>query len=175
MPTPAKELIVKEIEREYEQHPYAFFSSFDRLTVSDVSELRRSLEKVAGRSLTAKHAFVKKVLASRTLSEAEKFLAGQILVTFVKQDPQFASKALVDFAKKNKKFVPSGIIFEGKVYGGEFIQRLSALPSRHELLTQMVVRMKSPVSGFVMTLNAVLRGLVIALSEIKKKKETTSA
>ncbi len=175
MPTPTKELIIKEIEREFEQHPYAFLSSFEGLKVSDISEFRRSLEKVAGRSLTVKHSFVKKVFANRSLSDAEKFLKGQILVTFAKKDPQMASKALMDFAKANNKLVPAGLIFEGKVYGSEFIKQLSTLPSRQELLTQMVVRMKSPISGFVMTLNAVLRGVVIALNEIKKQKETKSA
>ncbi|MFA6600077.1 MAG: 50S ribosomal protein L10 [Candidatus Omnitrophota bacterium] len=171
MPTIAKELIIQEIAKEFEKNPYAFISTFESMPVADMSEFRRTMEKCSTRSLLVKHSFVKKVFAQRSLGDAERFLKGQVLVTFAAKDPQVASKALVAFAKSNKKVVPAGLVFEGKVYGEEFIKALSIMPSRHELLTQMVIRMKSPISGFVMTLNQVLRGFVVALNEIKKQKE----
>jgi len=43
------------------------------------------------------------------------------------------------------------------------------------LLTQAVIRIKSPISGFVMTLGQVVRGLVQVLSEVKKKREAASS
>ena len=73
--------------------------------------------------------------------------------------------------QEQKKFTPTGVIFENKVCSQEFIKQLSLLPSRQELLTQVVVRVKSPISGFVMTLGQVVRGLVQVLSEVKKKRE----
>jgi large subunit ribosomal protein L10 len=174
MTTIAKEMIVKEIAKEFDNNPYAFISTYDSMGVADVSEFRRTMEKVAGRSLLVKHTLAKKVFGQKALGEAERFLKGQVVVTFAKKDPQVASKALMKYAKTNTKLVPTGLIFEGKVYSEDFIKRLSEMPSRHELLTQMVIRMKSPISGFVMTLNQVLQGFVIALNEIKKKKEGQS-
>lgn len=174
MATVAKELIAQEIAKEFEKNPYAFISSFEAMPVADLSDFRRTMEKSARRSLLVKHTLAKRVFAEKSLSEAEKFLKGHVVVTFANKDPQVVSKALMDFAKANSKVVPVGLIFEGKVYGEEFIKALSSMPSRHELLTQMVVRMKSPISGFVMTLNQVLRGFVVALNEIKKQKEGKS-
>ena len=102
-------------------------------------------------------------------------MKGQILITFGTVDPQNISKTIVDFSKTNDKVVPAGVVFEDKVYGQDFVKRLATLPSRHELLTQVVVRVKSPISGFVMTLGAITRGLVVALNEIKKQKEAAPA
>ena len=109
--------------------------------------------------------------AEKSFDGAEKFLKGQILVTFGEKDPQNISKAIMDFAKTHNKLVPAAVVFESKVYGQEFVKRLAMLPSRHELLTQVVVRIKSPISGLVLTLGQITRGLVVALNEIKKQKQ----
>ncbi len=171
MPSLAKELMMKELEKEFKNNSCAFFSSFDKLSVADISEFRRSIEKVSKRSMVVKHAMAKKIFSVSKIAEAEKLLKGQILVTFASGEPQLVSKTIVDFAKKNDKLSPAGLILENKVYDAEFVKRLAKLPSRHELLTQVVIRVKSPISGFVMTLSQVLRGLVTVVSEIKKQKE----
>ena len=150
-------------------------NNFKTMTVADMTELRGSLEKAAKRTMVLKHTFAKKVFTERKFNDAEKFLKSSVLVTFCDKDPQIISKALVKFAKGNKKLVPSGVIFEDKVYGSDFVERLSKLPSRQELLTQMVVRVKSPISGLVMTLGQVMRGFVVALNQIKDKKQAQAA
>ncbi len=171
MPSFVKEILMKEVEKEFSA-PYAFISSFENLPVADVSEFRRTMEKVSKRSVMLKHTFAKKILERKSLGEAGNLLKGHVLITFGAAEPQNISKAIVEFAKTHEKFVPAGMIFENKVYGQEFVKQLAKMPSRHELLTQVVVRVKSPISGFVMTLGAVTRGLVVALNEIKKQKES---
>ena len=171
MPSVVKEIMLKEIAQAFESNPYAFISSFDALTVADISDLRRNLEKVAKRSVVIKHTLAKKVLSKLQLASAEKLLQGNVLLTIADKEPQSISKTLVDFAKSNKKLVPAGVVFEKKVYDAEFVKSLAQLPSRQELLTQVVVRVKSPITGLVMTLGQVLRGLAVVLNEVKKKKE----
>jgi large subunit ribosomal protein L10 len=175
MPSAVKEIMMKEIDQEFEKSSCAFISSFESLSVADLSEFRRTIEKVATRSILVKHAMAKKVFAKHNVPDAEKFLKGQIVVTFGTSEPQRISKALVDFAKANQKLVPSGMVLDNRVYDQAFVKQLANLPSRQELITQVVVRVQSPISGFVMTLNQVLRGFVVALNEIKKQKESGSA
>ena len=172
MPSFAKELMMKELEKEFKNSSCAFFSSFKALSVADISEFRRTVEKVSKRSMVLKHAMAKKIFSASSLGEAESFLKGQVLVTFASGEPQVVSKTIVDFAKKNNdKLAPAGLIFENKVYNADYVKQLAKLPSRREMLTQVVIRVKSPISGFVMTLSQVLRGFVTALGEIKKLKE----
>ncbi len=175
MPSLVQEIMMKEMKREFEKNPYAFISSFQGLAVSDLSDLRRNLEKVAKRSVVVKHSIVRKVFSDLQFDGAEKLLKNNVLVTMGDKEPQIISKALVDFAKKNEKFLPEGVVVDGKVYNKEYVKVLAQLPSRHELLTQVVVRIKSPITGLVLTLNQLLKGFAVALNEIKKKKELAAS
>lgn len=175
MPSTIKEIMMKEIKREFKDNPYAFISSFEAVSVADLSEFRRVVNKVAKRSLVVKHSFAKKVFQEFHFDAAEKLLNGSVVVTFGDKEPQQISKAITDFCKTNSKIVAGGVIFEKRVYDQEFVKKLSALPSRHELLTQVVVRMKSPITGLVFGLSGLTRGLVVALNEIKKKREAAPA
>ena len=169
-----KEIMLKEIEKELAGNPYAFISNFEKIPLEQLSELRRALGKVAKRSLVVKHSLARKAFTKLALGEVDAYLKGHMLITFGDGAPQTISKAIVDYAKKNEKFIPRAVVFEKKLYDQNFIKALAALPSREELLTQVVVRIQSPISGFVMTLNQVLRGFAVALNEIKKKKESAT-
>lgn len=172
MPSFAKQLMMREIEKEFEASPYAFVAHFEGLDVAALSDLRQKLNKAGKRSMLVKHTLAKKIFAAKRVADAEKLLKGSVLMTFAAGEPQVVSKAIVDFAKANEKFVPDGVIFENKAYDAAYVKQLANLPSRQELLTQLVVRVKSPITGFVLTLNQVLQGFVTALNEIKKLKET---
>ncbi len=171
MPSPIKEIMMKELEKEFQTSSCAFFSSFDSLSVADMSDYRRALEKVSKRSMVIKHAMARKIFSASKMEAAENFLKGQILVTFGTKEPQVISKSLMDFAKTHNKLVPAGLILDNQVYDANYVKQLAKLPSRKELLTQVVVRIKSPISGFVMTLGQLIRGFVVTLNEIKKQKE----
>jgi large subunit ribosomal protein L10 len=175
MPSLEKELMFNEIVKEFEKNPYAFFSKFQGISVADLSDARRNFEKVAKRSMVIKHAMARKIFEKFNLVDAEKFLSGSVLVTFGEKDPQDISKKIVDYAKANDKLKPAGVIFEGQVHGEDFVKQLAKLPSRKELLTQLVIRVKSPLAGFVNVLGGLTRNLVVALGEIKKKKEAAGA
>lgn len=165
-----KQLILREIEKEFRASPNAFFSRFERLTVQDTSDLRRSLEKVSKRTLVVKHAMAKKIFGGLKLEEAIRFLEGSVLVTFGEGEPQFVSKILVDYAKAHENLKLNGAILEGRLYGGDFLKELAKLPSRIELLTAAAIQLKSPVTRLAMTLRGLLQSLVIALNEVQKKR-----
>ncbi|MBI3312870.1 MAG: 50S ribosomal protein L10 [Candidatus Omnitrophica bacterium] len=170
MPSMVKEKMLQEMRKEFKATPYAFISSFQGLSVADFSEFRRSLEKVSRRSVVVKHKLAEKIFSELKVAEASKLLKGSVVITLADKDPQIISKAILDFAKSNEKIASAGMVFENVVYGQEFVKQLAKLPSRKELLTQVVIRVKSPISGFVMTLGQMTRGLVVALNEIQKKK-----
>lgn len=175
MPSIAKELMMNEIKGVFEENPYAFISNFEEFTVEDMGNLRRSLEASTNRSIVLKHSFAKKIFSEKSFDEASGFLKSSVLVTFADKNPQDASKALVEFAKTNQKFTPAGVIFEDKVFNEDYVKALAELPSRHELLTQLAVRVKSPISGLASTLGQVVRGVVVALNQIKEKKAAAAA
>ncbi len=165
-----KQLMRAEIEKEFQANPHVFFSRFERLNVQEMSELRRSLEKVSRRTLVVKHSLAKKILEKMELSEASKLLEGSILVTLGGGEPQTISKTLADFVKTHEGLQLKGMIFERKVYGDDFVKELAKLPSRHELLALVATTLKSPIARLALGLRGILQSFVIALSEVQKKK-----
>ena len=161
---------MREIEKEFHSSPNAFFSRFERLTVQEMSDLRRGLEKVSKRTLVVKHAMARKIFGGLKLEEASRFLEGSVLVTFGEGEPQRVSKTLADYARAHENLKLNGAILEGKLYDGDFIKALAKLPSRIELLTAVAIQLKSPVTRLAMTLRSLLQSLVIALNEVQKKK-----
>jgi len=121
---------------------------------------------------------VKNTLAKRALervnaSAASVFVEGAIVLVTTDDDPQPVSKALVNFAKDKEAFELKGAFLEGAAQNHEYVKALAALPSKDELITKVVCGIKSPITGFVLTLNAITKGFVVALNEIRKKKESS--
>lgn len=170
MPSIDKELMYQEIEREFDKSSYVFFSNFETVSVSDLSKARAKMNVAANRSMLVKHAMARKILKGRGFNDVESLLSGSVILTFGDKEPQDISKGVVEGTKVSPKIKCVGVLFEGKMEGSEFVQQLSKLPSRHELLTQVVVRMNSPITGFVCVLANTLRGLVVALDQIRTKK-----
>jgi len=72
-----------------------------------------------------KHAMARKIFAQFNVAGAEKYLSGSVVITFGNREPQEISKKLVDFSKTNEKWKPAGVIFEGQVYGEDFVKQLA--------------------------------------------------
>ena len=166
----AKRLMFEELEKEVRPEENSFFSRFDRLTVADMSELRRSLEKVSRRTMVVKHTLAKKILEKTKVADASRFLEGSVLVTWGAKEPQLVSKILVEFIKSHENVEVKGMVLEGKAYDASFVKQLAKLPSRKELLTQVAVGLKSPITRLAFALKGLVQSLVIALNEVHKKK-----
>ena len=175
MPSIEKEMMYQEIEREFNRSSYVFFSNFQAVSVSDLTKARSKMNKSANRSMLVKHAMAKRILADKGIKDIDALLSGSVLLTFGDKEPQDISKSVVEGTKVSEKIKCVGVLFEGKLEGAEFVQQLSRLPSRHELLTQVVVRMNSPITGFVCVLANTIRGLVVALDQVRTKKEAAPA
>jgi large subunit ribosomal protein L10 len=82
-------------------------------------------------------------------------LDGNIGVAFGYDDSIGAMKLMGDFAKKYEALKIIGGVFEGKFIGAAEAIALSKLPSKQELLGQLVGQLQAPISAFVRVLNAV--------------------
>lgn len=107
-----------------------------------------------------------------------KGMDGSILTAVGYADEVSAAKLLKELAVSKKlenKDKPATMqlvagILEGKFVNAEAVNRLAALPTKQQLLGQLVGTLNAPVSGFVNVLAGNLRGLVTVLGAIKEKK-----
>lgn len=131
----------------------AAFADYQGMTVMKISDLRKKLhgEKVD-------YIVAKKTLLARAAKEAGydvdfKSLPGMIGVAFGMED-EMAPAKLVGDAGKTAPIKLVGGLFEGKSVDQAFIVALSKLPSKKELLGQVLRVINGPSSALVRLLNA---------------------
>lgn len=170
MPSLEKTIMVREVLKKNEKRPYVFFAQFSKLSVSDLADLRRNLLKTA-KCMVVKNTIAKKAFQEMGFDGASNFIQGQTFITSCLEEPQKVSKILVDFTKeREEQFQIKGGLVDGKTVEVSYVKQLAKLPSKQELLTKTVVGMKSPITGFVLTLNAVIRSFAIVLNQVAVKK-----
>ncbi len=166
-----KEQIVADATDRFKRMKSAAFTSISGYTMEQANELQNRAAEVGVDVFIAK-----KSLLSIAAKEAgveglnPRDFSGSILTAVSFDDEVSAAKLLKDFQKENEDFVLVGGVLEGKVVDSEGVEKLASLPSKEQLLGQLVGTLNAPVSGFVNVLAGNLRGLVTVLSAIRDQK-----
>ncbi len=154
----------------------AVLTDYRGLDVVAINALRS-----AGREKGISFTVAKNTLLKRAASESTKAITntaiftGPMAVAFGDDEVE-AAKLVVDFAKDNDTVEVVGAISEtGDILSKEEVIALAKLPSREQLLAQVVGTIAAPMSGLVRVMNGNLSGLVYALQAIKDKKEATAS
>jgi len=172
MPSLEKEIMFREIKKNIEDRPYLFVSQFKKITVAEISGLRNELRKASDNCLVVKNSVAQKVFEEIGLQDAVGLLEGQTVITSCHENPQNVSKILVNFSKgKDDAFKINGAWLEGKTVEAKYVKELASLPSRIELIAKVVGGVKSPITGFVLTLKGVLQSFAGVLNQIVLQKE----
>ena len=139
------------------------FADYQGIKVSQADLLRTKT-----REHNVEYVVAKKTLLARAAKNAGyelnlKSLPGMIGAAFGREDEIAPAKVLGDLSKQAPLKLVGGI-FEGVIVGAEKVLALSKLPSKKELLGQVVGTIYAPVSACVRALNA-----------IREKKEQTAS
>jgi large subunit ribosomal protein L10 len=145
MAQPEKAAAVAEIAQSFRGASAALLTEYRGLTVSQITELRRSLGE------GARYAVVKNTLTRIAAREAgvdgiEDLLVGPTAVAFVEGDPVEAAKGLRDFGRAHPALVIKGGIVEGRAMSADDVRRLADLDSREVLLAKLAGAMKASLS-----------------------------
>lgn len=166
-----KKNIVQDLSEKLKNSKAVVFSDFKGLKVKDMMAMRKEL-RFAGVSFNV----VKKTLIEIALKDAKlemdvKGLEGQIAVAVSSGDEVAAAKIIAKVAKANENLKIVGGILGDKILSIDEVKALASLPSKEELLSQLVRTLNAPVSGFVNVLAGNLRGLVNVLKAVADGKK----
>ncbi len=145
--------------------------SYEKLSVADLTNLRKELRE-AGVSLTMiKKRLLKIVLEKASLDSEKLDLSDKNVSLALSSDDEVApAKILAKFAKQHETLELRGGILDNQIIDSEQIKALAKIPSREELLAKLVGSLSSPMSGLVGVLSGNLRNLVYTLNAIKEAK-----
>lgn len=143
-------------------------AKYEGTTVKAMQQLRRDARGNGTKVQVVKNRLVVKALqANDTLKGVDvSELKGQLVYAFNGEDEVAPAKALADFAKQNPtiQFV-GGITPEGKFITADEVKALAALPSKNELIAQVVATLLSPVHDVTNALSGNLHALLDGVSD----------
>jgi large subunit ribosomal protein L10 len=175
MPTKEKkQQTVAELRSTFERAQVAIVTDYRGLTVKEITDLRRRLQKVGGDLTVSKNTLID--LVTRDLDQwkaIEPFLAGPTALALGFDDPVAAAKAVSDFAKEKRKVEIQirGGVLEGKALSSDSVKSLASMPSKEVLLSRMLGSLQAPPQKLASSLSGVARNLVYALDALRRQKE----
>ena len=165
-----KQDILKKITDIVAKSKSVVFINFHGLKVLSINEIRQGLRAHGIGYYVLKKTLLKRALADHKIMGDIPHLDGEIGVVYG-EDMVGPAKQIAAFAKKLKENLKlMGGVMEGRFLSREEVTMLSAVPSREELLGQLVSVLAGPARGFVTVLSGVPRGFVVALDQISQKK-----
>lgn len=171
MPTPQKEQVVQEMSEKFDQAVSIYLVDFTGMDVNTTNKLRKSFRESNVEYRVLKNTLAKLSFHNAGVEGMDEFLKGVNAYAISYDDPTLPAKIL----EKNKEFKErlklKAALFEGKVVGPEAVETLAKLPTRDELLSQLVGMLQSPMTKFAGTLNGAMAKLVNVLKSLEENKK----
>jgi len=169
-----KEQILQSYEERLRRAQVLIWANHQGTTVQQVQDLRGQLRPLGAEAMVVKNTLMRLALEKTDLPVPAELLAGPSTVAFVYDEVAAATKVVTGFASANDRvFHIKGGMAGGKVIDARQVSSLTTLPSREVLLARVLGGIQAPISGFVGTLAAVMRGFMNVLNARAEQLEGT--
>ena len=137
MPKQEKIDRVTELKARIEGSEALLLTEYRGLSVSEITELRRSLAEGGTRFQVVKNTLMRRAVNDAGVAELEALFEGPSAVAFVEGDPVAAAKSVVDAAKKYPTLELKGGFMDGKMLSADDAKALASLESREAMLSKI--------------------------------------
>src|SRR5581483_5893155 len=118
------------------------------LTVAEMSRLRGRLREAGGEFHVAKNTLARRAAERLGYAELVPYLVGPTGLAAGK-DPGALAKALQEYGRAQRTFVLKGAVLGSRILPPAEVGRLADLPSREQLIAQVVGGFQAPITGLV--------------------------
>jgi large subunit ribosomal protein L10 len=150
-----------------------FLADFSGMTVEEITLMRNKFYQNGIEFKVIKNTLAKKALHKAGIEQLDPYLKGVNGFAFGHKDPSLPAKIMFDFAKAEERPQVRSCILEGQIYGPDKIALVKDLPTREQIIVELIGQIQAPVSSFVGTLNEIVRGFLGVLDAIIQKKSLT--
>ena len=144
------------------------------LTVPDANDLRGRLRNTGDGSVAyrvVKNTLIKRAIEGTEAAAIDALLTGPTALAIAYDEPSALAKTLVDYSKENERFELKGGMVDGELVDVETLQRLAALPTKHELHGMLAGTLQAPMRNLAGTLHALLGYMRNALEQRQAQLE----
>ena len=139
------------------------------LTVAQMTELRGELRKAGAGMKVVKNRLAKIAISERPASKIADLFKGPTAIAF-SEDPVAAAKVVDAYAKKNDRLVILGGAMGVESMDAAGVKALASMPSREELIGQIVQTIMSPAANLVSAVTAPGAQLAGILETLEKRE-----
>ena len=162
---------VEKLRQELEGLKNLFVAGFEKLTVAQDFQLRKTIKEAGGGYQVVKNTLAGKASEGLAHEPILKNLAGMTSIAFTKKDPVALAKALTKYAKDNPTFTFKAGIVEGRVIDVKSINALATMPSKEEIYAKLLFLIQAPAQRLVTVINGVGRNLAVVIDQgVKENK-----
>lgn len=149
-----------------------YLTSFEGLTVEQANNLRGEFFKLGVDYKVVKNTLLK--LAMKEVGgydDVYPYLVNQTGVVISHDDPIQPARVLEQFLKDNKDALQvKACIIENQVFDGARLSEVAALPTREDVIANIMSSISAPAQGIAGAIHQVMAGVVYALDAIEKQK-----
>ena len=167
----AKKEVIKDLKEKFSKAGLTVLTDYRGFTVSEITDLRKKLNKNNAEYKIAKNTLIKKAIKDANLSEAEKFLEGPTALLLSYGEPAESAKTLVEFIKEIEKGEIKIGYLDGKPLTKEEVKFFASLPSKDVLQGQIAYLLVSGVQGIACVFESLIRDIALLCEEVAKKNE----
>jgi len=141
-----KEALLAQYKEVLERSNALFLTRYERLTVNQMTVLRRKLREADGGFLVVKNTLAKRAFHETGVTDLDSLLEGPVGIGFSFADPPPVAKVLVDFAKETDALTVKGGLLGTTVLDERGVKALAALPPLDVIRAQLLGVIAAPAS-----------------------------
>lgn len=161
---------IEAIKEKVKDAKVAVVTEYRGLSVEEITNLRRELQKENGDYMVTKNTLAKIAVKGTEFEVLGEVFKGPIAIAFGYEDQAAPAKILAKFIKEKKKGEIIAAAIEGQLLNADQAKALANIPSREELYAKMLGCINSPATGIAGAVNAVMSSLVRAVDAVAKQK-----
>nr|WP_175580961.1 50S ribosomal protein L10 [Marivivens donghaensis] len=162
-----KEKVVEELGQIFESSGVVVVARYEGMTVAEMQDLRAQMRDAGGAVRVAKNKLAKIALEGKPCESIGDFLTGMTVLTY-SEDPTAAARVMDKYAKGNDKLVILGGAMGETALDQAGVKAVAQLPSREELIAQIVSCIGAPASNIAGAIGAPASNIASILSTIEE-------
>jgi large subunit ribosomal protein L10 len=166
-----KESDLEEITSSLKDARGVVFTEYSGMTVKEIDALRKSLRKENVKYQVVKVTLLKKAFEKLGIKYDSFKYNGPVAVAMSQEEETAPARILKGLSKDNPKLVIDGGMFNSELVDASVVSQLASLPTKQQLLGQLVSVLAGPARGLVTVLSGNTRNLLNVLNALADKKK----
>jgi len=164
-----KEAVVEELGQIFASSGVVVVAHYAGLTVAEMQVLRARMRDAGGAVRVAKNKLAKIALEGKPCASIGNLLTGMTVLAY-SEDPVAAAKVIDAYAKDNKKLEILGGAMGNAALTPEGVKAVAQMPSREELIAQVVACIGAPASNLAGAIGAPAQNIAGILKTLEERE-----